>query len=152
MINLSKILFLSIFLFSCGITKYNIDKVSKNVSNEVEFYGRFLKDKGSSFVMGLSAISINKYPILIKKKDIICGRGDKEGTILKYQKIRGPFLVVMPNNGAFTYFNIVCEIDSGSDGDFYVGFKKIFKGKKGRIYTDIIIGENIKVKFNPYKN
>lgn len=129
--------------FSCSTKKVQIENHVQEIKDEVKFYSDFLKDKKKKFDMGLYALNLNEgeNSIVIQTMDFNCGKGEVFGKITRFGNINGPLLVI---DHKTTPFYVVCEIDTRTEGDYFIGFKKVFKGKDGRSTPDIEIANEFK--------
>ena len=116
------------FLASCATKIVQIESSMVEIKNEVKFYSDSLAANRSKFKMDLVALKEPGKAIILQ--DVECGKGE----IIGIKKSGSVYTLDKDVNN----FRIVCEVKTKDVGDYYVLFKKIYKG-------DLLIAENLKI-------
>lgn len=136
-----------LILTSCGTKRIVMVKNdSYDIGNRAKIYVTSIKDKGKKFDIGLSITSTTDERLIIQKSDLGCGKGEVTGSIIKYGKLRGPFVVI--SSGHMRNFYLVCRVDTDTEGDFFVSFNKVYDTKKNSIAPSKVVLKDLKWSIN----
>ncbi len=141
------VLILSVLLLSMGCTRKKIVLKSNDLKGgtHTQFHVNFLKDKGNTFDVSLSAMGTKDLTVAVKKDEITCGKGTEVGFVKKIKNVDQPYLLIYQT---YREFLIICENPNFKNvaGPFYVHFKNFHLFKEG-MPADVLESD-IKLQFD----
>lgn len=132
----------ALVLFSCASKPVVLKTHEYDLKDTAKFTVNFLKDKSNRMDIGLLGISTKEDAVVIKKDEIICGKGTEAGVISKFAKAENDPFIVLPK-AIFKEFVIVCKNPNFATiiGNAYLEIKNIYAftdGQPGKVLVSDI--------------